>query len=49
MNISLLISLFPFIISGPQVPNYYRSYPTARAEAFQVRKGDADVLLFSRL
>src|SRR5678816_2398983 len=45
MNISLLISLFPFLLSGPQVPNYYRSYPTARAEAS--RSGKEMLMFFS--
>ena len=43
MNISLLISLFPFFLSGPQVPNNYRSYPTARAEA---EKAGKEMLIF---
>jgi len=43
MNISLLISLFPFLFSGPQVPNNYRSYPTARAEA---EKAGKEMLIF---
>ncbi len=43
MNISLLISLFPFLLSGPQVPNNYRSYPTARAEA---EKAGKEMLIF---
>ena len=43
MNISLLISLFPFFLSGPQVPNSYRSYPTARAEA---EKAGKEMLIF---
>jgi cell division septation protein DedD len=43
MNISLLISLFAFLVPGPQVPNCYRSYPTARAEASKAQK---DMLIF---
>lgn len=45
MNISLLISLFPFLLSGPQVPNYYRSYPTARSESS--RSGKEMLMFFS--
>jgi len=43
MNVSLLISLFALMVPGPQVPNYYRSYPTARAEASKAGK---EMLIF---
>ncbi len=43
MNISLLVSLFAFLLPAPQIPNYYRSYPTARAEAAKAQK---DMLIF---
>jgi cell division septation protein DedD len=43
MNISLLISLFTFLLPVAQVPNYYRSYPTARAES---SRNHMDMLIF---
>ena len=43
MNVSLLISLFSLLITGPQIPNYYRSYPTARAESSRAQK---EMLIF---
>src|SRR6476661_272829 len=43
MNLCLLVSLFSFLVPGPQVPNYYRSYPTARSEASKAQK---DMLIF---
>src|SRR5690349_1392568 len=43
MNISLLFSLL-FLVTGPtQVPNYFRTYPSAKAEAAKSQK---DLLIF---
>src|SRR6187401_3578455 len=43
MNVSLTISLFSLLITGPQIPNYYRSYPSARAESSRAQK---EMLIF---